>query len=490
LGKIVSSLKRNYFFSIMYQVLSVITPLITAPYVSRVLGAAGIGQYSYTQSIVIYFSLIASLGSGVYGLRGIAAKREDKNELSKFFWEIFLLRVSSTIVCLFIYSTTILQFYKQYKVLFLIQTLDLIAIAVDISWFYQGLENFKKTVTRQILIKILSVVAVLMFVKKSSDVPTFVMCYSLPILIGNLILWPGVEKELKIVSLKILKTINPFVHLKGVSELSVPCIAILLFSYIDKVMIGSITGTIAENGYYEQAMKIIYLGINIITALSTVLMPRIALCYHKGEKAKVCNYLLKCSKIIFLLGGFIGAGVFAVSSNFVPWFLGDSFLKSVLIMKLLSPLIIMKGMETLLGNAYLIASFQQNKYSISIWIGAGLNVAVNALLIPRFQSVGACIASLISEMVFLWLMLHFSKNVLQMGALFKEVAKYVLASVVAIVSLTPLSMYLAASIFHSMILIILLIVVYCGVLAVLRDEFYLKTAQSVLDKGKMILKRF
>ncbi|HBM6379672.1 TPA: oligosaccharide flippase family protein, partial [Enterococcus faecium] len=159
------NIKANYFYNIFYQILSLITPLITAPYIARVLGVDAIGQYSFTQSIVMYFCLISALGSGTHGQRGIARLRNDPSQMSVFFYEVVILRIFTTIFSLLLFFTYILLFGKKYFALFAIQSITVIANAFDISWFYQGLENFKYTVTRQIIIKLLSITSILLFVK-------------------------------------------------------------------------------------------------------------------------------------------------------------------------------------------------------------------------------------------------------------------------------------------------------------------------------------
>lgn len=139
------SIKKNIVLSTIYQILTVIIPFITAPYISRVIGDYGIGVYSYTNSIQTYFALFAALGTSSYGIREIARVRNDGDKRSKLFWEIELLSVITTLIMVGLWCLIIL-FSKQYKVYYFILTFNILVCAADISWFYAGLEQFKYTV--------------------------------------------------------------------------------------------------------------------------------------------------------------------------------------------------------------------------------------------------------------------------------------------------------------------------------------------------------
>ena len=215
------SIAKNYIYNMVYQVLILILPLITTPYLSRVLGAEGIGIYSYTYAIVTYFILFGSLGVALYGQREIAYAQENQEKRKKVFIEIvafrFITILISTVVYYFIFVNG-----KEYKLYYTILILELIAAAFDISWFFQGLEEFKKTVTRNVLVRICSVTLVFLLVKTKEDLAKFTLIYSLADLIGNLSLWLYLPKYLR--GIKIDK-ISIKQHLPHIVLLFIPQIA-------------------------------------------------------------------------------------------------------------------------------------------------------------------------------------------------------------------------------------------------------------------------
>mgnify|MGYP000445933840 FL=1 len=162
------SITKNYIYNVAYQILITILPLITTPYVSRVLNAEAIGIYSYTISITTYFILFGSLGVALYGQREIAYYQTDKMKRSKIFWEINILRfVTMTIAMVIYYFIYVRQ--GEYKIYYEILLIELLANCLDISWFFRGIEEFKKTVIRNSIVKLIFAVCIFIFVKSPND---------------------------------------------------------------------------------------------------------------------------------------------------------------------------------------------------------------------------------------------------------------------------------------------------------------------------------
>ena len=174
---------KNYLYNAGYQLLAIIVPLITTPYVSRVLHPVGVGDFSYTSSIIQYFVLIAGMGVGYYGNREIAYLRENRYEMSKAFWEIQIVKTFTTIIA-FIIFVLFLYWYEHYILYLWIQAINIIAVAFDISWLYMGVENFKPTVVRNTIFKILSTIMVFIFVRNSNDVGIYILITALSVILG------------------------------------------------------------------------------------------------------------------------------------------------------------------------------------------------------------------------------------------------------------------------------------------------------------------
>ena len=266
------SIKKNYLYNLIYQSLILIVPLITTPYLSRVLGAEAIGIYSYTISITTYFVLFGSLGIALYGQREIAYVQDDKEKRSTVFIEILLMRFITLGISMLIFY---LSFVKQgqYSTYYKILILEIISNSIDISWFFQGIEEFKKTVVRNAIVKIISVICIFIFVKNTNDLLKYFIIYVLSTFLGNLSLWMYLPKYIEKVNLKNIKI---FKHLKPAIALFIPQIAVQIYTVLDKTMIGAIVDDKAEVGFYEQSQKIVKLLLAIATSLGTVMSPRMA----------------------------------------------------------------------------------------------------------------------------------------------------------------------------------------------------------------------
>ena len=182
------SVVKNYIYNVLYKILVMIIPLITTPYLSRVLGAENIGIYSYTLSISTYFILFGSLGVAMYGQREIAYVQDDINKRSKCFYEIIFMRFITLGIALVIFYLTFCS-NGQYSIYYKILTLEIIGNALDISWYFQGIEEFKKTVIRNTIVKLISVVCIFIFIKSCNDLNKYFIIYVLSTLLGNLSLW-------------------------------------------------------------------------------------------------------------------------------------------------------------------------------------------------------------------------------------------------------------------------------------------------------------
>jgi len=282
------SIKLNYIYNVSYQILTLITPLITAPYLSRVLKVEGIGIYSYTASIVTYFVMFAALGTINYGNREISYLQNDRQNRSIVFWEIEFLSIGSVLCCLAAYSFFILFINHKYTSLFLVQAFTIITVATDISWLLQGMEEFGKIVSRNVVFKILNILFIFIFVKSPNDLLIYVGGLCLLELASNLSIWFYVPQYINRPN---FKQLHPIRHLKPTIALFIPTIASTIYINLDKTMLNEITGSPIENGYYEQAFKIYKVALSVVTALGTVMLPRIGKCFSEGKTNEVKKLL-------------------------------------------------------------------------------------------------------------------------------------------------------------------------------------------------------
>ena len=387
------SLKKNYIFNVMYQILLLIVPFITTPYLSRALGANSIGIYSYANSMVSYFVLFACLGTGTYGQRTISYVQDDIEQRSRAFWETFCFRTIMSLITLFffgIYTLTV----KENKIIFIILSLNFINIIFDISWFFQGMEDFKKTVLRSAIVKILNIIFIFTFIKNSDDLILYVLGTMVLTLLGTISLWTYIPKYVKRVN-----NIKPFRDYKTILKLFLPTIAVQVYTIVDKSMIGwfSQGSNYFENGYYEQAEKVIKICLTIVTSLGTVMIPRIGKVFKEGNYDKIKEYMYKSYRFILLLAIPIFFGLISISSIFVPVFFGSGYEKVEILLMIFSVLVIIIGLSNANGYQYFVPTGKENILTITVVVGAISNFILNLILIPRYYSIGASIASITAE---------------------------------------------------------------------------------------------
>lgn len=393
-SKATASIKKNVLLNTAYQVLVLIAPLITTPYISRTIGAAGVGTYSFTNSVVIYFAMFAALGTVGYGIREIARSRNDKKQLSKLFFEIELLTVFTTLISLVLWLIFIMV-TDTYKIYYSILSLTLLSTLFDISWFYAGIEEFKYTVIQNAIFKLVGIISIFVFVDNINDTPIYVLIMSLTILLGNMSMWIYLPKFLMRIP---IKELHVFRHLKETLIYFIPTIAIAIYTVLDKTLIGLITHSEYENGYYEQATKII----NMIKSLSfysiTIVMgSRISYLFVEKRAEEIKQLIYNSMDIILLVGYGAVFGLAGVAKTFVPFFFGEGFNQVTTLLYWMCPLVIIIGISNCLGNQYYSPAGLRAQSAKYIVMGAFLNLVLNICLIPTLGAVGAVIGSIVAE---------------------------------------------------------------------------------------------
>jgi len=461
------SITKNYIYNLTYQILILILPLITTPYISRVLGAESIGIYSYTLSISAYFILFGSLGVALYGQREIAYNQDNKKKYSTTFWEIIIFRTVTMLISMIIFYATFVN-GSQYQIYYKILLLELLGNCIDISWFFQGMEEFKKTVSRNIIVKIISVILIFCLVKCQADLYIYFWIYVLSILIGNGSLWLYLPKYLDKVKLRDLHIAR---HIRPTLGLFVPQIAVQVYTVLDRTMIGTIITDKSEVGFYDQSQKIIKVILAIITSLGTVMLPRVANTFASGDKKKVNEYMQKSFNIVFLLAFPMIFGVIAVSKAFVPIFFGPGYEKVSILMNVSSPIILLIGLSNVTGTQYLLPTKRQREFTISVVIGAVVNFFMNLLLIRRFGAIGASIGTVVAEFSVTAVQAYFVRKDFNLLKIIKLSKNYLISSVIMFIICSLLG-YIKIK--GSAILIIQVfagVMTYGACMIALKDEF-------------------
>ena len=388
------SVKKNYIYNLIYQVLTLLTPFITTPYISRILGAEGTGVQSYTNSVVQYFAILAALGTASYGQREIARHRDNKEERSRLFWEIELLCAVTTAACLVVWMGVI-GFSQAYRPYYAVLTLTLAAVALDISWFFGGLERYGLIVLRNLIIKAAGILMLFVFIKSREDLLLYVALIAATGFLGNLSMWGYLRHFLVKVDFKRLSIKR---HFKETLVYFVPTIATSVYTILDKTMLGWFTGDDkTQNGYYEYATGFVNMAKILILSYNAVVSARMSYLFAEERMEEIHRRAEESLSFVMLLAVPMAVGLAAISPGFVPWFLGPGYEPVIQLLYVCSPLVLVVGLSDCMGSLILTPSGQRAKSGKVIVAGSAVNFILNLLAIPRFGAAGAAGASVAAE---------------------------------------------------------------------------------------------
>ena len=421
-----SGLKKNLALSTIYQILALILPLATAPYASRVLGVDNIGIYSYTHSYSLFFAMFGALGTVSYGSREIARNRDDRAVYSRLFWEISLLTILTSAVCIFAWGI-FTAFQTQYKIYYIILTASLLGTMFDISWLYAGLEQFKYTVSQNLLFKILGLIAIFIFVRKPEDLWKYILIMSLTQSLANMTMWVYLPKFVDHVS---LHDIRIWHHLKETLVYFIPTIAISVYTILDKTLIGLITHDTTENGNYEQATKIVNIAKTLSFAgINMVFQSRISYLFAEENYAEIKERIRVSMDYVAFVSIGITFGIIGISERFIPLFFGSGYEGAISLLRFMAPIVLIVGISNCLGSQYYNPAGLRSQSAKFIVIGSAINFVLNLILIPHFKGIGAVIATIIAEITISSLYLKFAGEYFAVNQLLKSSWKKMIAGV-------------------------------------------------------------
>lgn len=390
-----SDIKKNYIYNMAYQVLQMIMPLITAPYVSRVLGADGVGIYSYTHSVAYYFLLVAMLGVNNYGNRSIAQVRQNQEKVNVVFSSIFQVQLLTSFISFVTYVLWILFSEPDKRLLLWVQFIYVLSAALDINWLFFGLEKFKITVMRKAIVKVLTAIMIFAFVRKEEDVIVYAVIMNVGYFISQCYLWLCKKKY---VSFKVQPFSAMVPHLRPMIILFVPVFATSIYRVMDKIMIGQIC-TVKDVGIYENADKIIVVCLGIVSALGTVMLPRISNLYANNRIKECKEYYRKSIHFIMFITVALAFGIASVSEKFVVIFYGNDFAECGKVLAGLAFSLPFIGVSNTTRNQVLIPKGEDEIYLKSVIAGACTNLTSNMIFMPKYGVIGAVIGTLLAECV-------------------------------------------------------------------------------------------
>ena len=469
--KKISNSKKNFIYNSAYQILLIIIPLITTPYISRILGAEKIGEYSYSHAIAYYFVMFIMLGLGNYGNRTIAFVRDDKKKLSKTFSEIYKMQLTTAIIATIIY---LIFAIINNNPLTWIMLIYVVSGAIDINWLFFGLEQFKFTVIRSSIIKIASTASIFIFVKSKDDLIIYALINVLAIILSQAALWTRLRKYINPINAP-FKSIKK--HIKPNLVLFIPIIAVSLYKIMDKIMLGSMSN-MEQAGFYESAEKIVQVPMALTTSLGTIMMPKISNLVAKKENEKIKKYIYKSIYFATFTSSLLCFGIMATAREFVPWYYGDGYDICILLFKILMPSCIFLAVANVIRTQYLIPNKEDKLFIISLSIGAGLNLIINAILIPKIGAKGAAIGTLIAEASVFISQVIIIKNKIKVYSVLAESSLFIVAGIIMYILLTIIPNLSNNTIINLTIKSIIGIVIYISLSLPIYKVFYKTQMQS------------
>ena len=414
---------KNYLYNLSYQILTIILPIITVPYVTRIFTSEALGNYVFYNSIVSYFSLFAMLGIGVYGTKQIAAA----SDVSSTFWNIYAIQLIASILSIFVYIIVVFSIPQMEGIVPLIVGITLFANMMDISWLFSGKEDFKKITIRNVVIRVIGVISIFTFVKSSDDLYLYVFLIVIFDFLGQFVMWVPAKKFIKRPSFNtriMKKNLHPIVLL------FLPQVAISLYVVLDRTLLG-LLGSYSDVGIYEQGQKLVSILLKVVSSLGVVMLPRVANLLSERRDKEAQN-MVKFSFILYNLIIFpMIFGLIAVNEVFVKLFLGQNFQDVKYVLYVIVFNIMFVGWTNILGYQVLVVRNKNKEFMLSTTIPAFVSVAVNIAVIPFFGYIGASITSVVVEILVFAIQWYYSRNIINKNLLFnKDLAKIICSSLV------------------------------------------------------------
>ena len=400
---------KNYAYNLSYQLLVIILPIITTPYVTRVFSSDDLGTYGYFNSIITYFILLATLGVANYGTKVISGHRK---EIEKNFWGIYSLQLGATVLSIILYCLLCICLPFMQNPVAYILGFSLISKGLDISWLFQGIEDFKKITVRNITVKLVGVLSIFLFVKSE--------------LLGQLSMWLPAREFIGKPHVDLEYASH---HLKPIILLFLPQIAISLYVTLDRTMLGALAST-KDVGIYDQALKLVNILLTLVTSLGSVMLPRVSHLLATGD-SKAVNKMHEMSFLIYNLVIFpIMAGILIVNDDFVQFFLGQDFQDARYAIAIMIFRMFFIGWTNIMGIQILIPHNQNKEFMISTTVPAIISVGLNLLFLPKLGYIGAAIVSVLTEALVWAIQLYFTRRHLKEVPIIGSMAKIVLASAI------------------------------------------------------------
>lgn len=461
----------NYIYNMLYQVLTFLTPIITAPLLARTLGSTNLGIYDYTYTIVNWFIIFGMFGISIYGNREIAkaTATNDKKVVSKKFSEIFTLQMISVSISFVIFMLLILLTNFDYKNIFIIQGILILSGAFEISWFYAGMQDFKKVSIRNMILKLITVLGIVFFIHSANDLILYTVFMAVVSVINSLLLFYKISDY---VNYKRPTLKEAFAHFKGSIALFIPQIATTIYSVFGRTLIGMLYTDINEVAFYNYAYRFTTMVLYIVTTIGTVMLPRVVQIRSEGNDDEAKKLTNKTLKVALLLSLPLSIGFATVSPFFIPWFLTEDFTRVGYIICFLAPTIVFISITNVLGTQYLIPFEKTSKYTISVISGCLISLLFNFILIKPLGGIGAAVTASLTEFSVFVIQYCFVRKTFNFNGVLKKFFKYLfIASIMGII-VVLIGLALGVGLITNILQVLAGVAVYAFLLYISKDDIF------------------
>ncbi|RMC51143.1 oligosaccharide flippase family protein [Lactobacillus sp. ESL0225] len=455
----------NILYNAVYQIFLVLVPLITVPYLSRILGPHTYGIYSNVNNIVQFLMIFCTLSVSYIGMRTISQTRSHGNqqELTKVFWGLWYFQAIAGAATIIILLVVVGYYRIKYGNYLLLMIPYLISAQVDISWFFQGLAEFGRVVLKNTAVKLVSVILILVWVKEPSDLWKYMLIMSVSTLLGSLVFWFDIHCYIG----------GPVKHfyqfdttIKAIITLLIPQIATQIYTSLDKPILGLFQNS-TQVAFYDNSQRISNMVLGIVTSISLVIMPKMA-----GEGQKQQRIILKKSlDATVMLGTMFAVIIMANTKEFVPFFFGAKFIPMTPLMFFFALTIIMIPMGGVFANQFALANHRDRDYAIPVIVGAILEVVLSYFLDQLYGATGAMLAILTTELIVLILRLLIVRDGYDFKYSFQEVPKYFLIAGIVLVVGMLLPQLVSSAFFNMAMKSLIMFILYIALMFLLRLDF-------------------
>lgn len=415
----------NFIFNMIKSIMVVIFPLISFPYISRVLGVEGLGKYQYCVSVISYFVLFSSLGINTYSIREGAKLRNNKEKFSQFVLEIFTINMITTILS---YLVLLIFFlvgaFQGKREIMLLYSLMIIGNTLCIDWLFQAVEEYVYISIRTILIQAISLILMFAFVKKESDILIYTL---ITVFSSKGYCFFNIYQSRKYVDFRFRYNLELVKHLKPIFVIFGATLAVSIYMNMDVVMLEYFSGDY-QVGLYSAAVKVNVVAKNVITSIGAVFLPRLVSYLAKGQREEYEKLFRQGTEVNLLLSVACTAGLSVLASPIIEAFSGAEFLPAVFTSKILSIRLVFSALDNIFYNQVLIPTGNEKKAFIGTTAGAVSNLILNAFLIPLFQEEGAAVATVISEGVVFIYFICTTRKIIDLKLVVNGIPKYIIAA--------------------------------------------------------------